>query len=128
VRRHPDIPINMERVYRRLERWRKKRRGREPIPKRLWEAAAAVAREQGVNPTSKALHLEFKKLKQFVETRRPRKRTAPPMPQFVELMTSPTVSECVIELEGRHGKMRIQWKGMTASDLAQLSRMIVEQM
>src|SRR2546430_14642991 len=42
-------------------------------------------------------------------------------------MTPPTVSECVIELEGRHGKMRIQWRGMTAADLAQLSRMIIEQ-
>jgi hypothetical protein len=48
--------------------------------------------------------------------------------QFLELMSSPTVSECVIELEGRRGKMRIQWKGMTASDLAQVSRMIMEQM
>jgi hypothetical protein len=128
VGRNRDIPMSMERVYRGLERWREKRRGREPIPKRLWEAAAAVAREHGINPTSKALHLEFKKLKRFVESGRPTKRTAPPMPQFVELMTSPTVSECVIELEGRHGKMRIQWKGMTASDLAQLSRMIMEQM
>jgi len=45
-----------------------------------------------------------------------------------ELMTSPAVSECVIELEGRHGKVRIRWKGMTASDLAQLSRMVMEQM
>jgi hypothetical protein len=118
----------MENVYRRLESWRKKRRGREPIPKRLWASAAAVAREHGINPTSKALHLEFKKLKQFVESERPTKRTAQSMPQFVELMTSPPVSECVIELEGRHGKMRIQWKGMTTSDLAQLSRMIMEQM
>jgi len=98
-----------------------------PIPKRLWAAAAAVAREHGINPTSKALHLEFKGLKEFVQSARATKRTVPPTPQFVELMTPPTVSECVIELEGRHGKMRIQWRGMTAADLAQLSRMIIEQ-
>jgi len=103
------------------------RRGRDPIPKRLGAAAAAVAREHGINPTSKALHLEFKKLKEFVQSARATKRTVPPTPQFVELMTPPTVSECVIELEGRHGKMRIQWRGMTAADLAQLSRMIIEQ-
>jgi len=95
----------MEKVYRRLERWRKIRRGREPIPKRLWAAAAAVAREHGINPTSKTLHLEFKKLKGFVESERPRKRIVTRTPQFVELMASPTVSECVIELEGRHRKM-----------------------
>ena len=122
-----DIPIGMEKVYRRLERWRQKRRGREPIPRRLWSAAAAVAREHGINPTSKALHLEFKKLKEYVESGRPTKRTTPMTPQFFELAASPTVSECVIELEGRHGKMRIHWKGMTASDLVQLSRMIMEQ-
>jgi hypothetical protein len=122
-----DIRIEMERVYRRLEHWRKMRRGREPIPKKLWAAAAAVAREHGINPTSKALHLEFKKLKEYVESGKPRKRTTAPMPQFVELMGSPAVAECVIELEGRHSKIRIHWKGMTASDLAELGRTILEQ-
>jgi len=118
----------MEKVYRRLERWRKKRRGREPIPNRLWTAAAGVAQEHGINPTSKALHLEFKKLKEFVVSEKRQKRATRQL-QFVELMTpvASGISECVIELEGQHGKMRIQWKGMTASDLAQLSRMIMEQ-
>ena len=48
-------------------------------------------------------------------------------PQFVELMTAAPAggSECVIELEGKHGKMRIHWKGITASDLAELSRILV---
>jgi len=32
----------------------------------------------------------------------------------------------VIEMEGRRGKMRIHWKGMAASELAELSRMILE--
>jgi hypothetical protein len=123
----PDIPIEMEKVYRRLERWRMTRRGRSPIPKRLWAAAAAVARKHGVNWTSKVLHLEFKKLKGYVESERPLERRSGA--QFVELMASPAAgfSECVIELEGRRGKMRIEWKGMTASDLSQLSRMLMEQ-
>jgi len=126
----PKIPVEMKNVYRRLERWRKIRRGRERIPKRLWTAAAVVAREHGVNPTSKALHLEFKKLKEYVESGRRMRRPLPPNPQFMELMASAPagVSECVIELEREDGnKMRIQWKGMTASDLAQLSRMLMEQ-
>jgi len=94
----------------------------------LWVAAATVAREHGVFRTSKVLHLEFNRLKEFVQSARARNRTTPSA-QFVELMTAPPagVSECIIELEGRHGKMRIQWKGMTAADLAQLSRMIMEQ-
>ena len=128
-KRRSEIPIGMEKVYRRLERWRQERRGREPIPRSLWAAAAAVAREHGINPTSKALHLEFKKLKQYVESGKPTKGTTPPTPQFVELMASAPAgfSECIIELEGRHRKMRIHLKGMTASDLAELSRMILEQ-
>ena len=124
-----DIPIGMEKVYRRLESWRRTRRGRQPIPASLWAAAAAEAREYGINRTSKVLHLEFKKLKGFAESGRRRKRTATRTPQFVELMTSApsTSSECVIELERRHGTMRIHWKGMTVSDVAELSRMLLEQ-
>jgi hypothetical protein len=34
--------------------------------------------------------------------------------------------ECIIELEGRHGKLRIHWKGATAADLAALSRALWE--
>ena len=124
-----DIPMGMEKVYRRLESWRRTRRGRQPIPPPLWAAAAAVAREHGINQTSKVLHLEFKKLKGFVELGRRLKLTTPRKPQFVELMTAApaTSSECVIELEGRHGTMRIHWKGITASDVAELSRMLLEQ-
>ena len=124
-----DVPAAMEKVYRRLERWRKTRHGRSPIPKWLWAAAAAVAREHGLNRTSAVLHLEFNKLKGFVESGRPRKRTVRAAPQFVELVRAPPagVSECVIELEGRRGKMRIQWKGITEPDLARLSRILWEQ-
>ena len=124
-----DIPIGMEKVYRRLESWRRTRRGRQPIPEPLWAAAAAVAREYGINRTSKVLHLEFKKLKGFAESGRCRKQTATRTPQFVELMTPvpATSSECVVELERRHGTLRIHWKGMTAVDVAELSRVLLEQ-
>src|ERR1022692_1221427 len=36
------------------------------------------------------------------------------------------LSECFIELEGPRGKIRIQWKGATAPDLAGLSRALWE--
>ena len=43
-------------------------------------------------------------------------------------MTSLAVglAECLIELEGRRGKMRIQWKRTTAPDLGALSRALWE--
>jgi hypothetical protein len=44
----------------------------------------------------------------------------------LELVAAPAgVTECVIELEGRCGKMRIEWKG-AAPDLASLGRMLWE--
>jgi hypothetical protein len=124
-----DIPAEMEKVHRQFQRWREQRRGRESIPARLWTAAARVAAEHGVNPTSKALSLDFNKLKARVKGPQGRKkRNSEPAPQFLELVASPSAStaECVIEIEGPRGKMRIEWKGLAAPDLVSLGRMLWE--
>ena len=142
----PDIPLDMQKVYRRFERWRNAHTGRLPIPARLWAAAMELAREHGVSPTAQALRLEYGKLKQLLESASPlpkrlakrrvakvraaglhRTRSSAP-PAFLELMTSPALgqAECVIELQGCRGKMRIQWKGTTAPDLGGLSRALWE--
>lgn len=143
-----DIPHNMRKVHRRFERWRSAHTGRLPIPGPLWAAAVELAREHGVFRTAKALHLEHGKLKRLLDSAGPvnakvpaakgrvakdpragprRARSNTP-PAFVEFMTSQAagVSECLIELEGRRGKMRIQWKGTTAPDLGGLSRALWE--
>jgi hypothetical protein len=98
-----------------------------------------VAREHGIFRTAKTLRLEHNKLKRMVESAKPavrrvrRVRRAPtPQPAvgFLELVAplsaGPGLTECVIELEGPRGKMRIQWKGSTAPDLAGLSRSLWE--
>jgi hypothetical protein len=36
----PEVPVGMQRIYRRFERWRRSRRARSPIPAALWVAAA----------------------------------------------------------------------------------------
>ena len=53
----------------------------------------------------------------------------PALPAFVELVTprGPSLPECMIELEGRRGKLRIQLKNVAASYLATLSRELWEQ-
>jgi hypothetical protein len=131
----PEVPVGMQRVYRRFERWRSSHQGRLPIPEALWASAAAVAREHGVFRTGKILRLEYGKLKRMVETAapvRPVMRATPPPAEFLELVapqgapSGPGLSECLIELEGPRGKMRIQWKGATAPDLAGLSRALWE--
>jgi hypothetical protein len=96
----PDIPPDMRKVYRRLKRWRSSHARRGPIPESWWAAAGELARAQGINPTAKALPLEYGKLKQRAEVvmpavkRRkakalaegPRRARRPAPPTFVELM------------------------------------------
>ena len=122
----PEVPNAMRRVYRRLERWRRKRTGRAPIPEALWAAAGELAREYGVHRVSRVLHLEFNRLKRMANGQAARKRRAT-MPAFVELLAPPAAAapECVIEMEGNRGKIRIEWKG-TATDLANFSRTLWE--
>jgi hypothetical protein len=72
------------------------------------------------------LGLEFNKLRSFVESGKTRRKKVTAAPRFLELVAAPAgVTECVIELEGRCGKMRIEWKG-AAPDLASLGRMLWE--
>lgn len=40
-----EVPTAMRKVYRRLERWPSKRKGRSRIPESLWTAAGELARE-----------------------------------------------------------------------------------
>ena len=118
-----EVPAGMQRICRRFERWRRSHRGRLPIPEGLWASAAAVAREHGVFRTAKVLHLEYGKLKRMAESASGSPRPAAEPTAFLELMPQPVgVSECLIEVEGPGGKMRLQWKGATASDLAGLIR------
>ncbi len=126
-----EVPAGMRRICRRFERWRSSHRGRLPIPEGLWASAAAVAREHGVFQTAKVLRLEYGKLKRMVEAA-PSGRPAAGHPlgptTFLELAPPQAValSECLMELEGPRGKIRIQWKGTTAPDLAGLSRSLWE--
>jgi len=123
-----EIPVGMRRISRRFERWRKRHQARLPIPEALWAAAAKAAREHGVFRAARALHLEYGKLKRMAEAGPgPAQPTMAPA-AFLELVPPQAIglSECLIELEGPRGKMRIQWKGNTTPDLAGLSRVLWE--
>ena len=123
-----NIPQGMRRVYRRFERWRSAHTGRLPIPEALWASAAEVARKYGVFHTSKVMRLEYGKLKRMAEAAGLMGCSATAPTSFVELVapSATGLSECLIELEGPRGKMRIQWKGATGPDLAGLSRVLWE--
>ena len=125
-----DVPIAMRKVYRRLERWRSKRKGRARIPELLWAAAGELAREHGVNQVSRVLRLEFNQLKRVAEAdgRRREKRRATTTPAFVELIAPRTTAAggCVIEVEGRRGRLRIELQGTATAELAGVSRALWE--
>jgi hypothetical protein len=117
--------FSIDEVRARFEAWRQTRQGREPIPDELWSAAIELARENGINQTAAELHLDGGKLKRLMAGKVTSGKSAP---AFVELLRPRAVSlsECSIELEGRRGKIRIQLKGVSASDLAGLSRALWE--
>lgn len=127
----------MRKIFRRLKQWGSTHTGRRLIPESLWGAAADLARQHGIYPTAKALHLEYGKLKQRVEGVGAAKRrrvkapaavsgdvrpTAPPT--FVELLAlrSGSPQECLVVLEGPRGRMRIDFKGIATAELVALSR------
>lgn len=128
----PDIPHELVAVHGRFARWRESHTGRLPIPEPLWAAAVEAAREHGVFRTAKVLSLEYGKLKRLTTESHPgRRRTArlsAAPAAFIELLApgASGSSECLIELEGPRGKMRIQWKGSPTPDLAGLSRVLWE--
>ena len=127
-----EVPDGMQRIYRRFERWRSSHRNRRPIPPALWASAAEAARENGVFRTAKILRLEYAKLKRMTKSAAPVKRRPVLPAEFLELVSPPVapsgcgLTECVIELEGPRGKMRVQWKSATAPDLAGLGRSLWE--
>jgi hypothetical protein len=134
---HPDIPPDMRKVYRRLQRWRGSHAGRVRLPDSLWAAAGELAREHGINRTAKALHLEYGKLKERAEalgqekkamrkvrSAVPRQAESTAAPTFMELITPRcgSAASAVVELEGPRGRMKIELKGVATAELVALSR------
>jgi hypothetical protein len=124
-----EIPAPLKEAQERFEQWRSSQSGRRPIPESLWLLASDLARQHGVFRTAQVLRLDYNKLKR----RTPRmdsaeNPTSATPPAFVELIATPTTHpcECIIEVEGARGRIRIEWKGSTAPDLASLSRVLWE--
>ena len=121
-----DVPAAMRDVYRRLQRWRSERKGRARIPEALWAAAGELAREHGVNQVSRVLHLEFKHLKRVMEAGAQDDGKA--KPSFIELIAPHTSvgRECILEVEGSRGRLRIELKGLATAEVAGISRALWE--
>jgi hypothetical protein len=116
--------MTLDEAKARFEEWRNNRSGKARIPAELWSAAVEVARKEGINRTARELHVAWDDLKR----RMAEVPQQPGSPAFVELVAprAESVPECMIELEGRRGKLRIQLKGAPVSYLATLSRELWE--
>ena len=123
--------VTMEEAQTRFEEWRGNRQGRKAIPEELWLVAMELAQRGGVFRTASALHLDGTKLRRRMKEAG-MIAESPALTEFVELVepsglaSEPGLPECMIELEGRQGKLRIHCKGARAADLAILSRALWE--
>ncbi len=117
--------LTMEEVQARFDQRRQTRRGRARIPDELWSAAGELAREHGVNRISRVLRLEFNHLKRIAESSgQATSGRVDKAPAFLELM-NPVANGLrgyTIELDGPGGVLRIHCKGVTATEVADLSR------
>ena len=78
-----------------------------------------MAQRHGLHRTSKALRMDYSRLKKRLPAGTQPSRPAPPA--FLELLAAPTTGpvECVVELESAADRMRVTMKG-AALDWASL--------
>ena len=124
--KEPTSRSAIERARHRFEHWRRTRPpGRSRIPARLWAAAVAAAREQGVHATSRLLRLDYAALRRRVFPTDESRSVTPPAspPTLIELRPATGLaSSCVIEIESPcGGRVRVPVPPVTVSDLVALA-------
>jgi len=124
---HPVAPV-LEEAQRRFASWRSTGHQGRRIPEELWQAATLAARELGVNPVSRAIGLDYMRLKRRVagsDGVSPQTKSSPTTaePTFVELAmdTVTRIAECVVEFEGARGKFTLRLAGHNPADVAALA-------
>jgi hypothetical protein len=123
-------PDDVQQLRRRFDEFRSTQASRSRLPETLWAAAAELAKRYGVNPTARALRLDYTGLRKRVENPdrpKPKKGGAPP-PAFVELLTpvSGAVTNCSVEVESvQGGKLRLELKAVATTERANLIRAFV---
>jgi hypothetical protein len=105
--------------------WRASREHKTRIPDELWEAASSLSAQYTIHQISRNLRLNHTALKDQVAARTQENNITAQQPCFLELPApqSPPLSECLIEMENRHGeKMRMHFAGEVSLDLLAVSQ------
>jgi hypothetical protein len=102
-----NVQPTLKEVQELFDRWRKGKRGRDPIPQPLWKAAISLSTRHSINTISKHLHLSYNDLKAHA-VHAGSAPAGPNPPAFIELAALTGV-ECTIEMEKPSGeRMRIR--------------------
>jgi hypothetical protein len=119
---------DLEQLQRRFEEFRNVRTSRGRLPAALWKEAAEAARRYGLNPTARALRLDYNRLKMHMAAtpgQAKQRKQVHPAPAFVELIgpTAGATTDCHVEVESERGaKLRLELKGIATAELASLIR------
>jgi len=103
------IPALATQLRRRIERWRRQRTKRSPMPQDLWASAVSLARRHGVYPIARALGIDYGALKKRVAPcRQGGEKAAKISTEFIELAPGPLLghtgpSGMVVELSEADG-------------------------
>jgi hypothetical protein len=96
-------PAGLQVLARRFQTWRATRPRGQRIPEELWQAATALARVHGLNPTVTALQLNYYDLQRRLHHGKSGRRGSPPVPLFVEV---PAVTQSA---SGGEGGAAVEW-------------------
>ena len=126
TRQRATLPCTLSVARRQFAQWRSRHRKHTRLPQELWLQAAALAREHGLNKTSRALGLKYYSLKKHLDQMTTdRAIPAKAEPDFIELMPgvmTPGIIECTIEwADGGGSNVRMHIKGAGLSELASLA-------
>ena len=113
------VPAEIAEAQLQFENWRRERKRGERIPENLWLTAVELAKQHGVWPTARALHLDHNRLKRRVRNGEEDVKSV----AFVEVIPQEAMlCACTVEMEDARGaRMRIELKG-AAADVTALSR------
>ena len=124
----PEVPpVDVRKVQKQFQAWRAHKRGRVPIPERLWHAAAKLCEAHRIHRVARWLRLNNTALRDYA------RRTAivgsPQPPTFVEWappampVVAPAAAEYLLEV-ARAGErtVRVRVRGAAVAEVAALAR------
>lgn len=110
----------LEALRQRFEHWRQSGRKGRKIPDELWRDAARLTRTHSINRVAQGLGLDYNGLKRRVEKELPNAQGS----NFIEFAVDTVARkpDCVMEYQGRHGKLTIRLTDPDASEVVCLAK------